>query len=546
MLGTAAAYLDYKINLKNLKKKQRQKLLALIEKNKNTCFGREHHFDRVHDVESFQKYVPIREYEDFAPYINRIISGEDHVLTAEETILLEPTGGTTSGSKLIPYNKSLKKEFQKAVNPWLFQIYKTHPRLLMGKSYWSITPAISGKKTTPSGIPIGFEEDTQYLGLLGRILKHALVVPNVINRVKDAENFRYVTAYFLLIEKNLSLVSVWNPTFLILILETLDKHLDGLIKDIRGGTLTLPGAESVDFLEPYVKSSPARAGEIEEIASGSTAAKYVEIWKNLTFISCWTSGFSRHYAAKLREYFPGVTIQGKGLIATEGIVSIPFYEKRGYFPAYASHFFEFQEQEEEGGNLKLLHQLEVGKRYTVIITTAGGLYRYNLKDRVEVTGKYRDVPLIRFEGRGDVCDIVGEKLSYSHVRRVVAGGLRKYGLNTDFIMLSPTLETSGCRYILFMETKNRIKNHTISLFRDEIERGLEENFHYRYARSLEQIAPLRIFLIESGGVQTYFKRCGEEGQKIGDIKPNVLDKRTGWEDYFNGSFIETVLSREGR
>jgi hypothetical protein len=537
MLGTCAAHLDYKINLKHLKKKQRQKLATLIKKNKHTCFGKEHDFAGIHDAASFQKHVPIREYEDFSPYIHRIVSGERNVLTAEDVILLEPTGGTTSGSKLIPYTRSLKKEFQEAVNPWIFQIYKTHPRLLRGKSYWSITPSISDRRTTPSGIPVGFEEDTEYLGLLGRILRYALVVPNVINRMKNAENVRYVTAYFLLIEKDLSLISVWNPTFLLLILETIEKYLARLIADIRDGTLSLPGAEPVDFLEPYLKPYPARAGEIAEIAAESNAAAYKEIWKGLTLISCWTSGFAQYYAKKLKEYFPGVIIQGKGLIATEGIVSIPFYDEKGYFPAYTSHFFEFLEDEEGGRKVRLLHQLEVGKKYTVILTTGGGLYRYNLRDSVLVTGKYRDVPLIRFEGRENVCDIVGEKLSYGHVRRVVEAVVEKYGISVDFIMLSPALEPCGCRYILFMESKNRINDSTLRLSRGAIEEGLAENFHYRYARDLEQVAPLKIFLIESAGMRTYFNRCRAEGQKIGDIKPDVLDKRTGWQDYFKGSFF---------
>jgi hypothetical protein len=48
---------------------------------------------KIHDSESFKKNVPIREYEHFEPYINRILEGENNVLTAEDIILFEPTGG---------------------------------------------------------------------------------------------------------------------------------------------------------------------------------------------------------------------------------------------------------------------------------------------------------------------------------------------------------------------------------------------------------------------------------------------------------------------
>jgi hypothetical protein len=588
LMGTAAGYRGYKSNLKNTAKKQYRKLKSLIEKNKNTCFGREHHFDKIHDVESFREYVPIREYEDFLPYIERIAGGEHGVLTAEDVILLEPTGGTTSGSKLIPYTGALKKEFQKAVNPWLFYLYKTYPQLLKGKGYWSITPAIADKKFTRGGIPVGFQEDSEYLGLLGRILRHVLIVPKEIRRMKDIENFRYATAYFLLMERDLVLISVWNPTFLILILETMAGYPDRLIDDIRRGTLTLPKPEPADFLRPYPRPDPLRADEIADIILREDSKKYVEIWKRLRLISCWTSGFSQYYAKRLAEYFPGVVIQGKGLIATEGIVSIPFFDGRGYFPAYTSHFFEFLEKENgedhaagsknrERG-VKLLHQLEVGKEYTVIITTGGGLYRYNLKDRVVVTGKYLDLPLIRFEGRENVCDIVGEKLSCGQVRRVVEEALRSCNINVDFIMLAPELEPSGCHYTVFMEIphgdcspdpetdenkqkllrgvqgggfleksppdrrrqnvfiegRDKVNDSTLRLFINKIEQGLAENYHYRYARDLGQITPLKLFLIDSGGIQTYFKRGIAEGQKAGDIKSDILDKRTGWEAYFKG------------
>jgi len=555
MMGTAAGYPDYKYNLKNIKKKQYRKLKSLIEKNKSTCFGKEHHFDKIHDVASFREYVPIREYEDFVPYIERISAGERGVLTAEDVILLEPTGGTTSGSKLIPYTRVLKKEFQKAVNPWLFHIYKTYPQLLKGKGYWSITPVVADKKYTRAGIPIGFERDSDYLGLLGRILSHVLIVPGEIKQMKDIENFRYATAYFLLIERDLALISVWNPTFLILILETITRYPDRLIDDIRRGTLTLPKPEPGDFLRPYLKSDPTRADEIKEIIHRQDPKKYVEIWKRLKFISCWTSGFSRYYAKRLAEYFPGIVIQGKGLVATEGIVSIPFLDDRGYFPAYTSHFFEFLEKEnhqdpaagsknrEQG--VKLLHQLEVGKEYTVIITTGGGLYRYNLKDIVVVTGKYLDLPLLRFAGRENVCDIVGEKLSCGHVRQVVEETLRRCEINVDFIMLAPGLESAGCHYTVFMESKDKIKDSTLRLFMEGIEQGLAENYHYRYARNLGQITPLRLFLIDSGGIRDYFNRGIAEGQKAGDIKSDILDRRIGWEGYFKGSFFNLPLPEEG-
>lgn len=552
MGGAIADYVDYKIHLPVLQKTQTRKLRALISKNKNTVFGKEHHFDKIHDVESFKKNVPIREYEHFEPYISRILAGEKNILTAGDIILFEPTAGTTSGSKLIPYTRTLKKEFQKAVNPWLFDIYKSNRQLLGGKSYWSITPAVAGKKYTPGGIPIGFEEDSEYLGVLGKILKNVFVVPNAVARLENIENFRYATAYFLLLESDLALISVWNPTFLILLLDAIDRYIDCLAKDIHDGTLTLPRPAGGSFPAPYtIKPRPKRANQLMKIFTGEDARRFTRAWQRLKLISCWTSGFSRHYAEKLSAYFPGVAIQGKGLIATEGIMTIPFNNDGQYYPAYTSHFFEFLEQDDgrdardardgEGKpnpETRLLHQLETGKEYTVIITTGGGLYRYNIKDKITVVGKRGGTPLTIFSGREDVCDIVGEKLSHGHCRRVIEEAVKKYDLKIEFILLAPGLESSGCYYTIYLEIRGEPDPGKLRLFRHGVEQGLLENFHYRYGRELGQIAPLRLFLIDPGGIRVYFNRCNENGQKIGDVKAGVLDKRTGWENYFKGKYFQ--------
>jgi len=562
MCGAAPGYASYITNLKNIEKKQVGKLLELVRKNRDTLFGREHRFDEIKDVDSFRDNVPVRDYEEFEPYIGRILEGEEGVLTREAIILLEPTGGTTGGSKLIPYTKTLKKEFRKAIDPWLFDIYKTNPKLLKGKSYWSITPVIPEKKYTKGGIPVGFEEDSDYLGFLGKILRYVLVAPKEVNRIRDIENFRYVTAYFLLSAGDLALISVWNPTFLFLILETMERNIKNLIRDIREGTLTLPTAENMDYLDPYLKRHPARADELARLIERDGAIHYNNIWKQLKLVSCWTCGFSQYYTHRLEGYFPGAKIQGKGLIATEGIVSIPFSNAGGFLPAYTSHFLEFIEDKEEStdekkngngkgktnGTAKMLHELETGMAYTVVITTGGGLYRYNLKDKITVTDRYKGLPLIRFEKRDSVSDMVGEKLSMGHVQRVVDEAIQKLRLFVDFIMLAPGIETSSCYYSIFLQDKHPIEPGELEIFREEIEKGLCENFHYKYARDLGQLGPLRIFSIAGDGMKSYFKRCTESGQRLGDIKPAVLENRTGWEYYFKGKFHTScgVIVKPGR
>jgi hypothetical protein len=117
--------------------------------------------------------------------------------------------------------------------------------------------------------------------------------------------------------------------------------------------------------------------------------------------------------------FPGVLIQGKGLLATEGVVSVPLVEHGSCVAAATSHFFEFMEH--LGSPPRLLHELEENHEYAVLLTTGGGLYRYRLGDRVRVVGFASNTPLLEFLGKEDgISDLCGEKLSPAFVGSILA------------------------------------------------------------------------------------------------------------------------------
>src|SRR4029077_152120 len=115
----------------------------------------------------------------------------------------------------------------------------------------------------------------------------------------------------------------------------------------------------------------------------------LDYWPHLRLISCWTSGNSARFIPELEQLFPGVEVQGKGLLATEGIVSFPELGHPAPSPALTSHFLEFVDEDAPltprsppaaggegmgvrgGGEARLVDELEVGCRYRVLITTGG-------------------------------------------------------------------------------------------------------------------------------------------------------------------------------
>src|SRR5208283_2217805 len=98
------------------------------------------------------------------------------------------------------------------------------------------------------------------------------------------------------------------------------------------------------------------------------------LWPQLALISCWTSAASSSMKSEVQERFPGVHIQGKGLLATEGIVSIPIDRYETPVAAATSHFLEFLD--DDSGKYRLISELEEGREYLPILTTGGGFWRY--------------------------------------------------------------------------------------------------------------------------------------------------------------------------
>ena len=72
---------------------------------KETAYGRDHGLDKVTDYEGFKKAIPLRDYEAFRPYVDRILEGEENVLWKGTPKYMAKTSGTTSGIKYIPVSE---------------------------------------------------------------------------------------------------------------------------------------------------------------------------------------------------------------------------------------------------------------------------------------------------------------------------------------------------------------------------------------------------------------------------------------------------------
>lgn len=509
---------------------QEQLLRGYLQANAHTEYGEKHGFARIASPAQYQAQVPLTRYDDYSAFIERIGDGQPNQLTATPVRMFELSSGSTAASKLIPYTAQLKEEFQRGIAPWIYNLYTHHPQLLGGPAYWSVTPLTDGRKTTPGGLPIGFETDSAYLGPLGQwLVNRIMAVPDAVKNIAKMDAFRYATLLHLLRHPDLRLISVWNPTFLSLLLEKLPLWWDKLLQEL---------AEAA----PH----PALARRL----SGISPTDFKSIWPRLTILSCWTDGPSVPYALQLAAQFPGVTMQGKGLLATEAFVSFPLVGVEGAALAINSHFFEFTSQT---GEPLLAHQLQKGQSYSVVVTTGGGFYRYQLHDTVEVLGFWKKLPLLRFLGKADhISDWFGEKLEEQFVARALQESFDAYGITPIFAMLAPETDSKVSRlssispksgdfglhsqtssisqigYTLFLESDSPFDSAYLA---ETLDRALRQNFHYDYCRRLGQLGPVEIVRVRHAA-ESYLKACQQRGQKLGNIKPSVLQKTSGWKEQF--------------
>jgi len=491
---------------------QRRLLLALLKRNADTTFGHSHRFASIRSIADFQDAVPLSEYDDYVPAIDRIARGEPNILTRDPVTRLVPTSGSTSARKLIPWTAGLQRELNRAIAAWTGDLFRRTPSLKAGPAYWSVSPAIAETQPADFKVPVGFDDDTDYLaGLAGKVIGGIMAVPPTVRHLADTDTFRLHVLLHLVAARDLRLISVWHPTFFTLLLDSLPSHWEAIVEALRTGVIPdlSPRALHAGFQKSF-RPDPNRADELSSLAPDQPGA----IWPDLALLRAWGDPTAPE-VRDLTRRFPNTPFQPKGILATEAFASIPF--RRRHPLAITSHFFEFLD---DNGRIHLAHEVKTGQRYEVVVTTSGGLYRYRLRDQVDVTGFLENTPCLRFAGRaGNVSDLRGEKLDPRFVADTIDRITHSFADTIRFRVLTvdPDADPPGYTLILVADPTPDLDHLAANL-----ETALCENPHYRLCRFLGQLAPARTRLESPGFIDRHFTEQASSGRILGNIKPGIL------------------------
>jgi hypothetical protein len=326
---------------------QEKTLQTLTARAAGTAFGRDHGFSDIRSYEDFKKAVPIRDYEDLKPYVERIKAGENDVLWPGKPAYFAKTSGTTSGVKYIPMSKeSTPLHFGTARNASFNYFARS------GNGRW-----LDGKMIFLSGSPELESVGDIPTGRLSGISNH--LVPGWL-RTNQLPSW------------NTNCIEDWE--------EKLERIVDETIEaDMR----------LISGIPPWVQMYYERLLE----RSGKKTVK--EVFPNYSLFIYGGVNFEP-YRAKLEALVGGPVDSVETYPASEGFIAFQDTFGSGaaqpglLLNADAGMFFEFVPADEifnENPTRLWLRDVEIGVNYALILNTNAGLWGYNIGDTVQFVSK---------------------------------------------------------------------------------------------------------------------------------------------------------------
>ena len=494
-------------------KVQHRTLVRIIKTNQDSEFGRKYTFESISSVDEFRSRVPIHTYEALRPFVE---GG-----TPKRYL---QTSGTTGTPKFVPVSERTLAACRRFQNINTFFQRKASPGLFDGGVLEIVSSANEGfmHDGTPFGSMSGlFSESLPQFVRLRRIL------PREVFSIPDYEHRYLLIAAIALREDNITCMASANPSTLLKLIDVINKNRTVLGQYLSTGDLTvlgIPIPASVEKVVSGVRSASTRCATWQTLAMLPNDIKLSDLWPRLRAVVTWTGGNCALFIPKLRQHLsPQVTILEVGYLASEFWGTIMLEPSQGCgLPTIQDTFFEFIEPPSwESGerDTLVLHELEDGKRYYIIATTADGLYRYFINDVIEVKRIGNGAPLIAFVQKGKgVTSLTGEKLYEAQVVAAVHNLSRQLNVYPDsFVLLA---DERMMAYVLYIESVSPIDTNEYACALDtELSR-----INVEYASKLQsgRLGPLQVRRVRQGTFDESKRSKIKEGMREGQFKSLTL------------------------
>jgi phenylacetate-coenzyme A ligase PaaK-like adenylate-forming protein len=439
---------------------------SLIKTGMQTEFGKEHHFEDIKSHEDFVKNVPIREYEDFKVYIDKLKQGKQNILWKGFPIYFAKTSGTTSGIKYIPITKeSIPNHINTARNALSCYMAQT------GNSLFA-----NGKMIFLSGSPELERIGGIPTGRLSGIVNHHIP--------------RYLRSNQL-------------PSFETNCIEDWEEKLSKIVDETVSEDMTL-----ISGIPPWIQMY------FDELQK-RTGKKIKDIFPEFSVLVQGGVNFEP-YKAKLFESI------GKK------IDTIEFYPaSEGFFAFQDSQhdeglllntdsgiFYEFVPVEEIANKNPArltLKDVELNKNYVLIISSNAGLWAYNIGDTI----KFVSLNPYRLVVTGRVKHFIsafGEHVIGEEVEEALLKAANAENITITEFTVAPNISTTGEKsfHEWFIEFEAVPPN--LSSFAKKVDDNLrKKNIYYDDLIKGNILHPLKIRVIKKNGFINYMKSVGKLG-----------------------------------
>ena len=446
---------------------QQKVFRELIEKGKDTQFGKDHDFKNIKTYKDFIQNVPIRDYEELRFYIDKMVAGEEDMLWPGKPLYYAKTSGTTSGAKYIPLTKdSMPSHINAARNAILCYIAET------GNAKF-----VDGKMIFLQGSPEMDEKNGVKLGRLSGIVAH--YVPSYLqkNRMPSWET---------------NCIGDWET------------KVDAIVEETRNENMSV------------ISGIPSWVQMYFERLQQKTGKKVGELFPNFDLFIYGGVNYEP-YRSKF-ENLIGRKVDSIELYpASEGFFAFQDKqtEKGMLLQLNSGMFYEFIKADEffeENPKRLTIGEVETGVNYVILVSSNAGLWAYNIGDTVQFTSTkpYRVIVSGRIK---HFISAFGEHVIAKEVEEAIQEATAATSARISEFTVAPqiTPENEELPYHeWFVEFEKEPED--LSKFSKILDKSLQQQNSYYFDLIKGKILqPLKISKVPENGFQQYMKSIGKLG-----------------------------------
>ncbi len=451
---------------------QNQIFEYLLNKGKNTLYGRLNGFDKIKSKTDFAKICPLSTYNEIKPFIFQCMDGNKNVLWPGYTNYFSKSSGTTEEqSKYLPVTKELLYQNLRS-GGWdatsMLYHYRpesnlpAHKNLLMGGT-------IGRWPTNPETL-VG-DVSAIMINELPRVSKNWYAPDFSIALMKDFEKKMNLMSQALIKEDLFLLAGV--PTWTVVLFEKM---------------LQLTGKEHI-----------------------------LEIWPNAKVYFHGGVGFDP-YRKQFKSYLPAKDFDFFEVFnASEGYFG--FQDLPGnedmlllFGNGIYYEFISTEDSQHENPEVLQLKDVELGKNYELVISTVAGLWRYRLGDTI----RFSSLNPYRFKVTGrtkQFINVFGEEVMIGDTEKALAEVCLNLNVDVKDYTVAPIFmekeKKGGHEWVIeFVKEPD-----DIDLFQKMLDNSLQQiNSDYQAKRFNDMaLENLKVNIVPFGSFENWLKAKGKLG-----------------------------------